>query len=204
MSDSPFIFTVENDIAVLRLNSPPRNEMNRHFFACFTKWCRKSLPEIRARGLIIQGAGRHFSSGADVHELRRMFRSNSRNARELIVENTICFQMIDRLSFPVVAVITGCCLGSGLELALCCDYRIASPTAVLGLPEVSLGVIPGCGGSVRLPGVVGKAVALDMILRGKTMLAGDALSINLVDGLHDKKRLRERAEQYITGWWENR
>src|SRR6185436_13426313 len=94
---------------------------------------------------------------------------------------------------PVVAAIHGTALGGGLETALCCHYRVAVPSARLGLPEVALGLLPGGGGTQRLPRVVGVERALDLVTSGRHVPAKDALAMGLVDGLVEEGKLREGA-----------
>jgi enoyl-CoA hydratase len=131
-----------------------------------------------ARALLITGAGsKAFCAGADIKELRgRDLMARRRATRR----GQDVFAMIERLPMPSVAVINGFAFGGGLELALSCTFRLATPNAKLGLPEIKLGLIPGYGGTQRLPRVIGEARALDMILTGRTVDAAEAERIGLV------------------------
>lgn len=134
-----------------------------------------------ARALLFAGAGdRAFCAGADIRELMgrplEAVRDGARSGQNL-------FARLDQLPVPSIALIDGYAFGGGLELALACTFRLAGPGARLGLPEIKLGLIPGYGGTVRLPRLVGEARALDMILTGRTVGAEEALRIGLVNRL---------------------
>jgi enoyl-CoA hydratase len=132
-----------------------------------------------ARALLITGAGdRTFCAGADITEL--MGRSQAA-IREGAAFGQATFAKLDTLPIPSVALINGYAFGGGLELALACTFRLATPGARLGLPEIKLGLIPGYGGTQRLPRLIGQARALDMILSGRTVAAEEALAIGLVN-----------------------
>lgn len=132
-----------------------------------------------ARALVVVGAGdRAFCAGADIPELReRDLMSQRRGAQK----GQSVFARLDALEIPSVAVVQGFALGGGLELALACTFRIATEGARFGLPEIKLGLIPGYGGTQRLPRLVGEARALDMILSGRTVKAEEALGMGLVN-----------------------
>jgi len=128
--------------------------------------------------VVLTGAGeKAFVAGADIAELRTL---DTAGARVQALRGQAVYQRIESLPKPVIAAVNGFALGGGCELALSCHIRIASETARFGLPEVSLGLIPGYGGTQRLPRLVGKGVALDMILSGDMVPAADALRMGLV------------------------
>ena len=134
-----------------------------------------------ARALIVTGAGpKAFCAGADIKELRGRDQAAQRRGAE---RGQAVFAKLDTLPMPSVAAINGFAFGGGLELALACTFRMAAPTAKMGLPEVKLGLIPGYGGTQRLPRVVGEARALDMILTGRTVGAEEAARIGLVSAV---------------------
>jgi enoyl-CoA hydratase len=129
--------------------------------------------------VLLTGAGdRAFIAGADIAELAA---ESPESARENSLRGLAMCRDIERCGKPVVAVINGFALGGGLEVALACHIRIASDNAKLGLPEVGLGIIPGYGGTQRLPRLVGRGVALEMIATGRPVSAADALRIGLVN-----------------------
>jgi enoyl-CoA hydratase len=137
-----------------------------------------------ARALLVTGAGdRAFCAGADIKEL--MGRS-LRAQREGAAFGQTVFAKLDALPIPSIALINGYAFGGGLELALACTFRIALPTARLGLPEIKLGLIPGYGGTQRLPRLIGEARALEMILTGRTVEAKEAERIGLVNRMIER------------------
>ena len=139
--------------------------------------------------IVIRGEGeRGFCAGADIKEQRGP--ENSTEVRHRM-ESTRWIESVDRTQKPVIAAIHGYCMGGGMELSLACDIRFASPDVVMSLPETSLGLIPGGGGTQRLPRIVGLARALDMVLTGERIKAKEAARIGLVT------RVAARAESHL-------
>jgi enoyl-CoA hydratase len=131
-----------------------------------------------ARALIVTGAGaKAFCAGADIKEL--VGRSLSQQRCDAAYGQAVLARL-DELPMPSVAAINGYAFGGGMELALACTFRVAAATAKMGLPEIKLGLIPGYGGTQRLPRVIGEARALDIIMSGRTLDAEEALRIGLV------------------------
>ena len=172
-----------DDWALLRLNRP--DALNALSFAILRE-IATALDEVatwKVRALIVTGAGeKAFCAGADIKELRGRTMSECKRGAEL---GQAAFAKLERLPFPSVAAINGFAFGGGLELALACTFRVAVRSARLGLPEIKLGLIPGYGGTQRLPRVVGEARALEMILLGRTVTAEEAERIGLVHRLVD-------------------
>ena len=136
-----------------------------------------------ARALLITGAGtKAFCAGADVKELQGRSLTEQKRGAEI---GQATFARLERLPMPSIAIINGYAFGGGLELALACTLRIATRNARMALPEIKLGLIPGYGGTQRLPRVIGEARALDMILTGRTIEAEEAHRIGLVNRLVD-------------------
>ncbi len=132
-----------------------------------------------ARALLFTGAGeKAFCAGADISELMGRTIIEEKAGAE---RGQATFAKLDRLAIPSVAVINGYALGGGLELALACTFRIATPNARLGLPEIKLGLIPGYGGTQRLPRLVGEGRALDMVMTGRMVDTEEALQIGLIN-----------------------
>lgn len=135
----------------------------------------------KARALIITGEGeKSFCAGADIKELQQRSLKDQREGAEL---GQAVFAQLDRLSIPSIAVVNGFAFGGGCELALACTLRLALPSAKFGLPEVKLGLIPGYGGTQRLPRLVGTGRALELVMTGRTVKADEALAIGLVNRL---------------------
>ena len=136
-----------------------------------------------ARALIVTGAGdKAFCAGADIPELRHRDLVPQRRGAQL---GQRVFERLAQLEVPSVAVVHGFALGGGCELALACDFRVATPKARFGLPEIKLGLIPGYGGTQRLPRLIGEARALEMILSGRTVRADEALTLGLVNRVEE-------------------
>jgi enoyl-CoA hydratase len=132
----------------------------------------------RIKGLVITGNDKFFSAGADLNEISVL---NAAQAFEFSRAGQALTLAIDRFPVPVIAAIHGYCMGGGMDLALACDYRIASPNAVFGHRGASLGVMTGWGGTQRLPRLIGKARAMQMFLLAEKIKADEALRIGLVD-----------------------
>jgi enoyl-CoA hydratase len=148
-------------------------------------------PEVGV--VILTGAGeKAFVAGADIAELRDL---DTAGARVQALRGQAVFQRIEAMPKPVIAAVNGFALGGGCELALACHIRIASENARFGLPEVSLGLIPGYGGTQRLSRLVGKGVALDLILSGEMTPAAEALRMGLVSRVVPQTELRSAAEK---------
>ncbi len=147
-------------------------------------------------GVCVTGAGeKAFVAGADIEELNTL---DAVAAREFALRGQAVFSKIERMPKPVVAAVNGFALGGGCELAMACHFRIASENAVFGQPEVKLGLIPGYGGTQRLPRLVGKGRALEMLLSGRNVSAEEAAAIGLVNRVCDSDRLGEIVEEFLT------
>ncbi|MGD2059578.1 MAG: enoyl-CoA hydratase-related protein [Acidimicrobiia bacterium] len=166
-------------ITTIRLENPPLNLVTVEL----TRQLEAALADIEAaedvRCVIVTGTGeRAFCAGSDVKEFESL--SGRVGEGKLLLEKAV-YRKLARLPLPTIAAIQADALGGGLELALCCDLRVAAENAKLGLPEVRLGVMPGSGGTQRLPRIVGPARAKEMILMGEIMTAPEAASIGLVN-----------------------
>jgi enoyl-CoA hydratase len=144
------------------------------------------------RVVILTGAGeKAFVAGADISEIAAL---NEGTGEQFSLRGQAVFEGIESLGKPVIAAVNGYALGGGCELAMACTLRIAAETAVFGQPEVRLGLIPGYGGTRRLPRLIGKSRALQLLLTGETIPAHDALMMGLVDAVVPLESLREKAE----------
>jgi methylglutaconyl-CoA hydratase len=180
MRASPITLMQRNAAAVITIDRPDRmNALSRETLVALGKIARAVIADPAVRAIVITGAGdRAFSAGADLKERQSM---DENAIREQIARYRDEMGVIDKSPKPVVAAINGFALGGGLELALACDLRVAAPSAVLGLPETTLGIIPGAGGTQRLPRVVGEARAKEMILLGRRLGAVEALAWGLLN-----------------------
>ncbi|HRK57328.1 MAG TPA: 3-hydroxyacyl-CoA dehydrogenase NAD-binding domain-containing protein, partial [Burkholderiaceae bacterium] len=162
------------DIAVLQIDHPPVNGLNAATRAAMADGLRKASSDHKISAIIITGTGTVFSGGADIREF----------GTQAALAQPDLLALLDRVEScnkPVIAVINGVCMGGGLELALACHYRIATADAVMALPEVKIGLIPGAGGTQRLPRAVGAEKALHMIVSGEPIKAEEALDDGLVE-----------------------
>lgn len=163
-----------NGVALLLIDNPPVNGLGNTVRAGLFKGLEFAIDDPEVRGVVIAGAGRMFCGGADI----RQFDTPAANEKPLSRDIQA---LIRQLGKPVIAAIHGAALGGGLELALACHFRVASAAASLGLPEVQLGIVPGGGGTQRLPRLVGAKAALDLIVQGRPVDAAKAAALGLVD-----------------------
>lgn len=186
-------------LAVLTINRPKAlNALNTDTLAEIGQAVDLIAENADISALILTGAGeKAFVAGADISELSEM--NNVYSGRELSLGGQEVMQSLSNLPLPTIACIQGFALGGGLELALACDIRVASPHARLGLPEAGLGVIPGFGGTQRLPRLIGSGRALDLLLTGRQVGAEEALAMGLVNYVSDEplSKAREVAEQMM-------
>ena len=170
----------EQTTAWITLDRPDKlNAINATMLQELSEALDTTERDVNVRCVIITGAGeKAFSAGADITELHRL---TQETAAELSRKGQQAFTKIETMSKPVIAAINGYALGGGLELALACDFRLASNNAELGFPEMKLGIIPGWGGTQRLTWTVGAADAKRMIMLGERVKAEEALKIGLVD-----------------------
>ena len=175
--------SAEGGILILTIDNPPNNYLPVAFFKDLHK-CRELILSSEVAAVIFTGTGKVFSKGVDLQGV--IAQPNALDHRMVNFANQL-FTFISQLRKPVIAAINGPCLGGGLELALACHIRLCSQKARLGLPELSIGVIPGLGGIQRLIRVVGEAKALEMILLGDMISAARALELNLVSRVFPKK-----------------
>ncbi|MEX0891973.1 MAG: enoyl-CoA hydratase-related protein [Gemmatimonadota bacterium] len=184
-------------VAVLTVNRPDKlNALNAATIAELDRAVRDVAEDEDVRGLLVTGAGQKaFVAGADIGELARM---GPLSGVQVSRQGQATFRMLERLPKPVVAAVNGFALGGGLELALACHMRVASSNAKFGLPEVKLGIIPGYGGTLRLPRLVGRGRALELILTGEMIDAAEAHRIGLVNRVvEDAARVVEEAEALL-------
>jgi E-phenylitaconyl-CoA hydratase len=195
-------------VAILTIDRPDvRNALDFETSDALVEAWRSVRDDDALRVAILTGAGdRAFCAGADLRGVAEFYRSLSSAERLRRAENEPGLGGITRnLRFdkPVVAAINGHCLAGGLEIALACDLRIAAENATFGLPEVTRGIIPGAGGTQRLPRLVGPERALDLILTGRRIDAREAERIGLVSRVVPFDRLRDEAVAVATGIAEN-
>lgn len=169
-------------ITVLTLNRPDRlNAIGSDVLGLLAATVAAAAADNRVRALVIAGAGRAFCAGADLSEIEAL--PDARAFRGFIARMTEVYQLISGCQKPSVAALHGVAFGGGLELALACDLRVAEHDARLGVPEMKLGVLPGAGGTQRLPRLVPAAIAKQMILTGEPITAERAHTLGLINEL---------------------
>src|SRR5271157_2597875 len=169
---------VADGIGTIRLNRPPVNALNDQLTAELADAARAAAASDEVRAVIIYGGEKVFAGGADIKQMaEESYPAMAIRSGEL----QATMGLIAGIGKPVVAAITGYALGGGLELALPADFRVAGESARLGQPEILLGVIPGAGGTQRLPRLVGPAKAKDIVFSGRMLKAAEAHAIGLVD-----------------------
>ncbi len=179
-------YTKEDDIGIITVNNPPVNALSQHVRQGLSESFTQADKDDTIATVLIC-AGRTFIAGADITEF----------GKPLQPPNFLdTMEIIENLSKPVVAAIHGTALGGGLETALCCHYRVALPSARVGLPEVSLGLLPGGGGTQRLPRLIGPEAALEVITSGTPLQAGQAHRLGVIDEIVSEGSLLDGAKAF--------
>ncbi|MBL0730033.1 3-hydroxyacyl-CoA dehydrogenase NAD-binding domain-containing protein [Piscinibacter sp. HJYY11] len=177
-------FTVEGDIGILTIDYPPVNALSKATRQGIVSGMQAAAANPDVKAVVLICAGRTFLAGADITEFGKPPKAPSLREAQDLIENS---------PKPVIAAIHGTALGGGLEVAMCCHYRVGVPSAKCGLPEVLIGVLPGAGGTQRLPRIVGVEKGLDMIVNGTHVPAKECLEMGLLDALVPEGELRSSA-----------
>lgn len=188
MAYETMLYTKEEGLAIVTLNRPGQlNSVNTKMQGEMKEIWDDIERDKNIRVVIITGGAKCFSAGADIREIfpPGVTRTSSRDQ----------FKKIEDCSVPVIAAISGYCLGGGLELALCCDLRIATETAKFGLVEIKIGAVPGAGGMQRLPRIVGITKAKEMLFTGEQIDAAEAYRIGLVNAIVPVGKMMEEARK---------
>jgi 3-hydroxyacyl-CoA dehydrogenase/enoyl-CoA hydratase/carnithine racemase len=192
---------IRGQVVVLTLNNPPVNQLSRHIVEELAGALSAAYADETIKAIVITGTGRNFIAGADITQLQKIkFRED---IMQPALKSTRFISSIETGIKPVVAAINGNCLGGGLEIAMACHYRVAVKGVNLGQPEVQIGLIPGAGGTQRLPRLIGLRYAIEMITTGKPIQAEAALQRGLVDEVSPPEKLIDRAvkaaERFVKG-----
>jgi 3-hydroxyacyl-CoA dehydrogenase/enoyl-CoA hydratase/carnithine racemase len=192
---------LRDGVAVFTLNNPPVNQMSPTLMKDFTEAVVEAFEDAKVKAVVLTGAGKNFIAGADITQLRQAKKRDDIYHRALTGARFL--NSIEAGPKPFIAAINGNCLGGGLETAMACHYRVAAQGVDLGQPEVQIGLIPGAGGTQRLPRLIGLPNALEMITAGKPIKAEKALQRALVDEVVPREKLLEAAlkaaQRFIKG-----
>ena len=182
-------YEIERDIAVITINNPPVNALSHSVREGIFNGVDKALKDNAVVGIVLICDGRTFIAGADITEFGSVTKEPSLH---------VMLDLLDNGDKPTIAAVHGTALGGGLETILCCNYRVCDGNAMFGLPEVHLGLLPGAGGTQRLPRLVGVEKALSMVTSGAPISAGDAQISGLIDKIIESD-LRSEAIEFIAG-----
>ena len=182
---------LKDGVAVFTMNNPPVNQLSQHFVMELADAFKEAYGDEAVKAIVLTGTAKNFLAGADITQIKDV------KAKEAVLpkvkENNRFMNAVEIGPKPVVAAINGNCLGGGLEIAMACHYRVASKGVNLGQPEVQIGLIPGAGGTQRLPRLVGLRYALEMITIGKPITAEVAYARGLVDEVTEPDQLVSQA-----------
>ena len=194
MSEELVLFQVEEGTGIITINRPKAlNALNPKVLKALENALEKAERDEKVKVILITGAGdKSFVAGADIGEMSKMSPSQAREFSKL---GQKVLRKIEQMEKPVIAVVNGYALGGGLELAISCDYILASENAQLGQPEVGLGIFPGFGGTQRLVRILGKLRAKELIFWGERISAQKALEIGLVNQVVPQDKLMEKAKE---------
>lgn len=182
---------IKHGVAILTFDHPPVNQLSKAFMEEIKYALREAFEEDQIQAVILTGSGKTFTGGADITEIQKV--SDRESLFHQVMENNQFLNAIEQGPKPVIAAINGTCLGGGLEIAMACHYRIASQGVQIGQPEVKVGLIPGAGGTQRLPRLVGLAEALKMIVTGESISSEEGLEKGCIDEVVPSEVLLEKA-----------
>jgi enoyl-CoA hydratase len=196
MTDELVLVETTDRIATVTINRPDKlNALNSAVLAALSAIMARLMDDASVGVVIITGAGRSFVAGADISEIAE---EQPEGLKDFALRGQKIFRAIEQSPKPVIAAVNGFALGGGCELALACHLRVASTKAKFGLPEVKLGLIPGYGGTQRLPRIVGRGVALRLIMSGEPIDGTEAHRIGLADGIAEPDALLASARALAT------
>ena len=192
---------LDQGVAVVRMDNPPVNQMSDYFLVELFAAVREALAAEEVTAIILTGTGKSFIAGADLTQVVKLKQRDEIIPKLMAIHEFL--RDVESARKPVIAAINGNCLGGGLEMAMACHYRIAAPGINLGLPEVKLGLIPGSGGTQRLPRLIGLPEALNLMTTGRFIKSEKAFSMGLVDEVAEPEALVEAGKRAV-GQFANR
>jgi enoyl-CoA hydratase len=193
--DMQLRYQIDDHIGRIILDNPPRNSLTQPVFANEAQ-LTDFLNTPRLKGVLVLGRGRHFCDGADPGSFARLFSRNDDLEAQLQQAKKL-LSILSASTVPTVAVITGSCLGAGLEIALACHFRYAAESCMLGFPETGHRLLPGLGGSVTAGRLVHRQHLIDLILSGRMIGADEGCRLGLVDTIGPARTIEEMALRYL-------
>jgi len=185
-------YSIDGHVATITLNNPPANLLTFDLLSALEKALDALAKDDQVKVLVITGSGSLFVAGADIKEIASI--SSSEEGESIAKRGQAVLDKIEQMQKPVIAAIRGFCLGGGLELAMACHLRIGGERVRLGQPEINLGIIPGFGGTQRLPRLVGKAKAIELILTGDMINAEEGKRIGLFNKVVPEGEVLKQAQ----------
>ena len=183
---------LDGAVATVTIHHPPANTLTPELLSELSQVVEAVAKDDAIKAVVLTGTGRFFVAGADIRLLVSI--SSSQEGESIALHGQAILNRIESLEKPVIAAINGVCLGGGLELALCCHIRLVAEGSRLGQPEINLGIMPGFGGTQRLPRIVGQSKALELILTGDSISAQEAKSLGLVSQVMPPEDLLRQAQ----------
>ncbi|MCB2188947.1 MAG: enoyl-CoA hydratase/isomerase family protein [Deltaproteobacteria bacterium] len=184
---------LDQGVAVVRMDNPPVNQMSDYFLVDLFQAVREALAAEEVYAIILIGTGKSFLAGADLTQVVKLPDRSEMLPKLMAIHEFL--RDVESAPKPVIAALNGDCLGGGLEVAMSCHYRLAVPGISLGLPEVKLGLLPGSGGTQRLPRLIGLKDALDLMITGRFIKTDKAFSLGLVDEVAEPEALVEAGKR---------
>ncbi|WP_203362841.1 enoyl-CoA hydratase-related protein [Bacillus sp. REN10] len=182
----------ENFVAMVEISNPPANTLSSACIAQLRSIFDSLSNDEDTRAIVLTGAGRFFIAGADIKEFVSALGKEDQGLMMAAAGQALCDE-IEAMNKPVIAAINGPALGGGLEVVMSCHYRIASESAILGLPELKLGLLPTFGGTQRLTQMTNTAIAMDLILTSKQLTSEEALHLGIIQAVVPQEEVRQRA-----------
>src|SRR5262245_13410281 len=186
---------VADGVATVAIDHPPVNVLTKAVLLEVGAAIQSYQKDPAVRGVVLTGEGANFAAGADVREIAMI--ADAATGETMSLEAHKLAFSIENGDLPVLAAINGVCFGGGCELALACHLRIASDKARIAQPEIKIGIIPGMGGSIRLPRLVGGPKALEILLTGEPISAQEALRVGLVNMVVPEAELRRQSTMFL-------
>ncbi len=193
MSNELLVLSVVDRVATVTFNNPPANLLSTRVWNELERHVDRLATDSSIKVMVITSSGRFFCPGADLKELQHI--DTAQQAKDVSLRGQALLNQMEQLDKPVLAAINGSCLGGGLELALACHLRFASVASSFGFPEVNLGLIPGWGGTQRLPKLIGLSKATEILLTGSLISADEAQRCGMVNAVWSEADLLPRTQE---------